>query len=281
MLSIVIPFFMISIVTDKRSLQKEIKSPQHVHHSMPPPMPLANDPVPFDWGEHGKRFQRQVFPNCRGNGIQYILFMLDTSGSIGRHNFNQMTSALSNLTALFCKPVRIAAMTFNHEYHVEFCFDCFDNTCGGRQEASNAMRNIEYRGGLTHTGGAAMCACDFLLSPRCGINPDTNCTDVVIITDGKSNDPTHEVCTEIQCLHNRLGVNTYAIGIGSSVRQAELDCITEASNSMSVFKYSTFANFEARLKNIIRLLLTQDSKASELYTCVDSSIGLGTRSACT
>ena len=263
----------------KRSLQEE-KKPLKREHPRPEPLPLDNDPIPFEWKEHGNRFRRQAFSgnrNCHPDGTQHILFMLDTSGSIGPTDFERMTSNLSLLVALMCKPVKIAAMTFNHDYHVEFCFNCFENTCSGRGDIAEAMINIEYRGGLTHTGGAAKCACDVLLSESCGVDPSANCIDVVFITDGQSNDPTRDVCTEIQCLHNRFGVNTYAIGIGNGVDQNELDCITEASNTMGIFNFDSFLDFESALNKIINeRFLTNSSE----YTCIDPQEGPGSDGAC-
>ena len=206
--------------------------------------------------------------------------MLDTSGSIGPADFQRMTANLSELVALMCKPVRIAAMTFNHEYKVEFCFNCFDNTCGGRRLMKDATSNITYRGGLTYSAGAARCACDFLLTPSCGIDPRASCIDVVFITDGRSNDPVRDVCTEIKCLHNRFGVNTYAIGIRNYI-QSELDCITEASNSMSIFNYNTFDEFSESLGKVIERLKKPDRNNPVQYTCVDPSQGVGTNSTCT
>jgi len=198
--------------------------------------------------------------------------MLDTSGSIGRTDFERMTSNLSLLVALMCKPVKIAAMTFDHDYHIEFCFNCFENTCSGRGDVAMAMSNIEYRGGWTYTGGAAKCACDVLLSESCGVDPSANCIDVVFITDGQSNDPTHDVCTEIQCLHNRSEVNTYAIGIGHGVDQNELDCITEASNKMGIFNFESFDHFESTLDNLIDGRLSGDTGG---YTCINPQEGAG------
>ena len=53
---------------------------------------------------------------------------------------------------------------------LEFCFNCFDNTINGRSAAKQAISNAIYRGGLTHTGKAARCACSELLSyQKCGL----------------------------------------------------------------------------------------------------------------
>lgn len=265
------------VTVGKRSVREEPLS--DAKDFKPDLLPQKSDPVTFEWGEHGHRFRRQAFSNtreCHPDGTQHILFMLDTSGSIGATNFHTMTSQLGLLVRLVCKPVKIAVVTFNHNYHVEFCFNCFDNTCTGRLSTYIAMSNITYQGGWTHTGGAAKCACDVILNETCGVDRTASCIDVVLITDGHSNDPSREVCREIQCLHTRFGVNTYAIGIGNRVNQAELNCIHNTSNVMSIFSYNSFNYFSTSLNETIKRL-----NSTTNYTCIDPHTEIGVESCLT
>ena len=236
--------------------------------------PLENDPIPFDMNLHGSRYRRQT--TCYPDNTQYILFMLDTSGSIGRENFEEITSTLARLVSHFCKPIRVGAMTFNQEYYVELCFNSFDNTCNGRSSVGDAISQANYRSGLTYTGGAVQCTCDFMLNPSCGLPPGASCIDVVVITDGRSNGP-RPVCDQVQCLHNHYGVETYAIGIGN-VDQNELDCISDYSSDpthFNLFNFNSFAEFQSTLNNMIMLLGTQDPHTKTKYTCIDPQTALG------
>ena len=265
-------------ISGKRSLQKEQKvNIRKPDKSKPYLKPLENDPIPFDMNLHGSRYRRQT--TCYPDDTQYILFMLDTSGSIGRNNFEEMTSTLGQLVSLFCRPIRIGVMTFNHEYYVEFCFNSFDNTCHGRSSVRNAINQANYRSGSTHTGGAVQCACDFMLSTTCGLPPDASCIDVVVITDGHSNGP-RPVCHQVRCLHNRYGVNTFAIGIGNA-DQNELDCISDYSDPtrFNLFNFDSFAEFQSTLNELIILLTTLDPLTNTYYTCVDPQTALG-RNSC-
>ena len=122
--------------------------------------------------------------------------MLDTSGSIGQTDFNRMTSALNILVHYFCRPIKIAVMTFSDEHFIESCFNCFGNDCEGRDDARDKMQNIPYRGGWTYTGEATQCACDCMLTTNCGFpdlttfgGPGAVCLDVIYVTDGRSNGP--------------------------------------------------------------------------------------------
>ena len=146
---------------------------------------------------------------------------------------------------------------------MEFCFDCFENTYQGRANAQSAIKNAPYRGGLTRTAWVARCVCEDLLQRSCGIDTSVSpaCIDVVFITDGKSNDPSLDVCEEVRCLHNRIGVNTYALGINSgsgsrlTYNQAELDCIDHYSDVISAFQFESFSDFEDSITNITTRLI--------------------------
>ena len=224
---------------------------------------------------HGRRYRRQT--TCYPDNTQYILFMLDTSGSIGRNNFEEMTATLGQLVSLFCRPIRIGIMTFNHEYYVEFCFDAFDNTCLGRFDAGRAISQVNYRSGASHTGGAIQCACDFMLSPDCGLPPGANCIDVVVITDAQSNGP-RPVCDQVQCLHDHYGVNTYAIGI-ENANQNELNCISDDSSDparFNLFNFDSFAEFQSTFNDLIILLTTPNPLTNTYYACIDPQTSLGT-----
>lgn len=199
------------------------------------------------------RFRRQL-PGCQPDGTQYMLFLLDTSGSIGSTDFERMKVAISKLIGLFCKPTKFAVMTFSHRFNLEFCFNCHENTCDGRKEISKAISDITYRGGATYTAGATKCVHEDLLSASCGLDAQANCISVVYITDGKSNDPTLQVCQEIQHLRNSLGVQTFAIGI-DNYDENEIQCIGQTATSMSVFRYESFDEFVERLDDIIEMLL--------------------------
>ncbi len=175
--------------------------------------------------------------------------MLDTSGSIGSTEFERVKEAVSNLTLLFCREIEVAVLTFNHEFHLEFCFNCYheQDTLG----PYTAIRNIQYRGGLTYTAGATKCACESLLGPSCGIEyASDTCVDIIYITDGKSNDRNLNVCKEVKCMHNHLlKMNTYSIGINNA-NQQELDCIQEDNNNMQSFWFDTFQEFYDAMKDL-------------------------------
>ena len=249
----------------KRSITNIKREHNVVHSNM--------DPIPFDWFEHGPRLRSRRQTTCGDQSTQNVLFVLDTSGSIGPDQFDRMKVALGRLPALFCRQVKLALITFNHYINLEFCFNCFENT-----GVTDAIANVIYRGGSTYTGATARCVCDEILRRSCGISAQPECLDVVFITDGKSNDPSLEICEEIRCLHNRLGVDTYAIGINRgqgfvpSYNRTELDCITNYSDLTSAFEFESFTAFERAIENIFQRLLNAASESFESCARLDSSI---------
>ena len=233
--------------TGKRTLPKEVPGEKvsDMKH---------DNPIPFILKEHGHRFKRQV-NKCNPGDKQHVLFVLDTSGSIKSHNFNKMKKAVGDLTALFCSNIEVAVLTFNHEFHLEFCFNCFGSNDSGRIQAYRAINNIDYRSGWTHTGGAAKCVCNKLLDKSCGIEfADDTCVDVIFITDGASNDPSLEICDEVKCLHDHLlKLNTYSLGIGSynnPIYENELKCIQNSDNDMSMFWFESFDEFSEAVEDL-------------------------------
>ncbi len=236
------------------------------------PFESSEVPVPFSWTNHGPRLRRQS-QSCSPLDVQHVLFILDSSGSIGSDRYQRMKNALSKLVPLFCNQVKFAMVTFSKDISLEFCFDCFENTYLGREATSNAISSAKYHNKKTNTGAATKCVCDDLLDHRCGITSNPSCLDVVYITDGKSNDRKHKVCKEVECLHQRYGVNTYAIGINSqishssSVNQEELDCMSDSSNILSAFQYNSFENFEEAIDKII-IRLFDVIVGGNPYACV-------------
>lgn len=222
------------------------------------------NPIPFDWMKHGHHFRSKRSDFC---DVQHILFVLDTSGSISPFHFDRIKIALSNLTTLFCKKLRVAAITFNHEVHLEFCFNCFGNTYHGREQLASAIEDIGYRGGWTHTGATARCVCQEMLDFTCGFS--SNCLDVIFITDGNSNDPTLEICKEVKCLQRRSGVNTYAIGIGN-YNATEIDCLSEYSDLTHAYEFENLEEFETAIRAVLATIY-KAAKEDSVLACAASA----------
>ena len=209
--------------------------------------------------------------------LRSMVFVLDTSGSIGEVNFQRMLNATANFVPLLCDNMKIAIISYSHNIHVEFCFNCYD-LCNStdcdtdRWNVVSAIQGIQYRAGWTSTGVASRCVYDYILDPSsgCGANVSSNCLDIIYVTDGHSNGPLRypQTCEEATCLRNHPTwcgkVNTYAIAIGSRVNRNEINCITQ-NDEDSVFNVDDFTQFQELIKHAYDHL----SAHSNEYTCVE------------
>ena len=235
-----------------------------------PSLPVLHDsiiPEPYSLDDQLKvidkhhRRQRRMSPCCDD---RYVLFILDTSGSIGAPVFADMVKNLSALVPLFCKNTRIAAMTFGTDIYHEFCFNCFNNDDDLRNKLKEAVSSIPYHGGGTHAGRALKCACDEILTTACGLPSEQDykeCPapiDVVVLTDGQSNGPL-DVCQTAKCLHDHTvyDINTFAIGV-DILNQAKLDCIVDKDNLNvdNIFYIKDFKELSTLIQEIVTYLLT-------------------------
>ena len=186
------------------------------------------------------------------NVDRYVLFVLDTSGSIGPGNFEKILNIVSDIIPLFCGNISFAIMTFGNIMKQEICFDCTINI----YEIKEVIKRIKYRNGpRTRTGKAAKCACEHMLKPRCGYKDlrNTKFTDVIFITDGQSNGDIN-VCSATDCFNEindknpDMDLYVFAIGIGD-VNPDELDCIVgKRGTEASKFYLTSFQDFE-KLRN--------------------------------
>ena len=213
----------------------------------------SSNPISFDWKVHGSHFRQRRQTLCSDNDTQHVLFILDSSGSIGESDFTEMKEAIAKLVPLFCRKIKTALINFSSDIRLEYCFDCFKNTVLGRSAASDAIKAAKYLGECSNTGATARCVCQNFLDGSCGISSTPDCLDVILITDGHSNDPSLKVCDEIKCLHNQTGINTYAIGIGG-YDSNELDCIDSSSDDFGMFEYETFQEFKESIDKVIDLV---------------------------
>ena len=154
-----------------------------------------------------------------------MLYILDTSGSIGQTNFKNMTNVMAQFSLFYCKGTKIAAMSYSSNIYKNYCFNC-DQT--GTVARYNAIKDIPYYGGLTASGNAIQCACDYMLDSPCGFSKITGQNapevDVIFITDGRSNRGSNP-CSAANCWSSFYNINVFPIGIGSGVDYQELDCI--------------------------------------------------------
>ena len=237
-----------------------------VHHqySYIKPQPLQEDPVPFNLLQHGHRYIRCSHDQCP---VHYVLFMLDTSRSIGEENFCKMTCELGNLVQWFCDPIQIAAMTL-----VMITMKKFAST-GLTIPVRNGivLKELYKQFAIVTVELTQLKLCsvffDNMLTEECGLPVDVadKCISVVFFTDGGSNDP-GDICSVITELKGCHNFESFSIGIGDIRNETELRCIANLSN-VGNCQFPTFDRFVRELNTIETVF--DDPVTVAVFDCVN------------
>ena len=211
---------------------------------------------------HENRKKRQ----CSNNpSKRYVLFIVDTSGSIGATNFEDVKSIIADISETLCDHLKVGLLTYSDYIHLEFCFKCYND----RRDIKAAILRTQYRGGFTHTTDAIKCACEEILTSGCGLPQGINTPniDVVLLTDGVHNGPCQNVLNfTVKCLHDKVNINTFGIGIGNTVFESVRALTNSAGNN--IFRVDNIPDLKNLLGLIKKLLSTKDSNGNPVYSCV-------------
>ena len=210
---------------------------------------------------HTARVRRQACGQTR-----YVLFIVDTSGSIGSGVFESVKRVIADISENLCDYLKVALITYSDDINLEFCFNCNNNN---RRDIKNAILRAQYRGGFTHTTDAITCACEEILTSRCGLPQSgifTPNIDVVLLTDGHHNGPCrNNLDRELQCFHGKSNINTFGIGIGSADHESVVK-LTKG-NGDHIFRVDNFQELQDLLQAIKFLLDLKGPDGNPVYDC--------------
>ena len=162
--------------------------------------------------------------------------MIDTSGSIGRDNFQLIREFTANLTTELIRNFpgsAVGVILFASNAHIEFNLQAHTNL----SELLTAITDLPYSGGGTNTAEALTLLRLTTLNNALRLRGDSSKV-AIVITDGLSNDPsaTSSAANE---LHNLRLFDIYAVGVGG----ADLDELRIiASNPDFVFFTTNFTS---------------------------------------
>ncbi|XP_062570641.1 collagen alpha-1(XX) chain-like [Saccostrea cucullata] len=165
-----------------------------------------------------------------------IVFLLDSSGSVGATNFQKQLDFVRKLANLFVigpGNVQIGIETFSTTFHHQF----FLNKYTIKTSLLQAIDKIPYQAGSTHTDLALTNVMEHDFKPTAGAR-DHVVSILIVMTDGMSNNA-NATTLQAKKLHE-MNIRTFVIGIGSGINLAELRLI--ASDPQKVF---TVSNFDA------------------------------------
>ena len=177
-------------------------------------------------GGPGETLTRENFTAAANTGCAVpcqsypdIVFVIDSSGSIGSFHFQQALNFTADLASEFrIGPdfTHIGVITYassvitSQQIELDRFYDA--------SELSAAIRNIHYTSGGTATGRAIQYATDTLFSTSNGARDDGRSRVGIVLTDGRSGD---DVIGPSNAARN-ASINLIAIGIGTGINDDEL-----------------------------------------------------------
>ena len=121
-----------------------------------------------------------------------LIFVIDSSGSIGSRGYEQMKSFVSQIVNKFdieSGNVRVGLLMYSTTVNTAFNL----NTYSSRADVRAAVANLTYSAGRTNTGDALAYVRQVLLQPAAGDRPQVP-NVVVVLTDGGS---TNKLTTQV------------------------------------------------------------------------------------
>ncbi|RXN21992.1 integrin alpha-X-like protein [Labeo rohita] len=155
------------------------------------------------------------------------VILFDDSGSITSENFETMIRFIKNLTAMFLDTrAQVAVAKFSTRVSAVFHFENF----AVNRDPDQLMKDVTQAQGHTYTPSAIRFVLEEMFSEKVGMRSNSQKL-LLVITDGKSNDPKEEFKNVIPKANER-GITRFAIGLGSYFG-AEL-CVVGVSELLAV-----------------------------------------------
>uniref|UniRef100_A0A8C2H5K8 Collagen alpha-1(XVI) chain n=1 Tax=Cyprinus carpio TaxID=7962 RepID=A0A8C2H5K8_CYPCA len=165
-----------------------------------------------------------------------LVFILDTSSSVGKENFEKIRQWVANLVESFdvgAEKTRVAVVRYSDRPTTEFNLGRYKTL----EEVKRAAGNIRYLGGNTKTGDAISFTTNNIFTERAGARPASKGIQkvAILLTDGRSQDFVLEPSTAAAA----AGIRLFAVGIGEALRE-ELEEIAAEPKSAHVFHVTDF-----------------------------------------
>ncbi|KAJ8307949.1 hypothetical protein KUTeg_014498 [Tegillarca granosa] len=186
-----------------------------------------------------------------------IVFVMDSSGSIGSQNFYLQKNFLVKFAEVFHigpNDVQVSVVSFSTQVVPEFNLNTYQNV----SQLVNAIKNIRYIGSSTNTDAAIRYVINNSFRSENGARPDVHKL-MILLTDGQSNRPQSTI-QESQRLH-QTDIKSIAIGVGTGFNRHELNAI--ASDQSLVLTVNNYQSLENLQKDLIAVT------TGDVTTCMD------------
>uniref|UniRef100_A0A3Q2YNV9 VWFA domain-containing protein n=1 Tax=Hippocampus comes TaxID=109280 RepID=A0A3Q2YNV9_HIPCM len=165
-----------------------------------------------------------------------LAFILDTSSSVGKENFEKIRQWVANLVESFDvapDKTRVAVVRYSDRPTTEFHLGRYRTL----EEVKQAARNIRYLGGNTMTGDAISYTTNNIFLEQNGARPAARGIQkvAILLTDGRSQDYVLEPSSAAA----QAGIRMFAVGIGEALK-VELEEIAAEPKNAHVFHVTDF-----------------------------------------
>ena len=199
---------------------------------------------------------------CFGGSVQDVVFVIDTSGSIGSSRFELIREFTANITTELINSSpdsAVGVILFASSAYLHFNLQTYTSL----NALLSAIYNLPYSSGGTDTAEALNLLLTTAQNGALGLRNDSSKV-AIVITDGHSNNH-YATSSAADALHASNIFDVYAVGVGGA-DQNELEAI--ASSPEFVFFTSSFDN--TGLQELLDTLLQQlcDCKHLHMYNYI-------------
>ena len=191
-----------------------------------------------------------------------LIFVLDSSGSIGRGNFQSVREFVNNfiMSGLTIREDedQVGVIVFSDSAQVVFNLNAYQN----QAQLLSAVDSIPYIAGGTNTDAALRQLIDegFTVGGGARLDSQTVLRVAIVMTDGKSNDPSDTLIAAAHVHEFNPAILVYVVGVTDSVNQEELNAI------------ATSPELVAHLESFDNSLLTEYQEEQSYEICVKGNI---------
>ncbi|XP_046876133.1 integrin alpha-X-like isoform X2 [Hypomesus transpacificus] len=175
---------------------------------------------------------KPAYQDCHDFGLDAVI-LFDSSQSISKSDFDTMITFIKDIVRMFTDTsVQVAVAQYSTDAHAVFHFQNF----AVDRNPDNLMKLVTHSEGNTYTPSAIRYVLEKMLTEERGMRRNSRKL-LVVITDGKSNDP-KESFEKVLPLAEERGVVRIAVGVGNQVSPQELRQV--ASSPEGVFETKSF-----------------------------------------
>ena len=177
-----------------------------------------------------------------------MAFILDSSGSVGRENFELSKQFAADVTKAFVigpNDTQVAAIVFSGFAKVSFELDTF-NDSEGILSGINEINYIDLPGSSTYTADALVTLRRDVMTTAAGAREEVLAIPrvAVVVTDGMSNINRTETIPAAEAVHD-AGIIVFAVGVGNRINTDELNAIASRPELVTLLPYFSIRQFQS------------------------------------